>query len=102
MEPQRPCIATVSAELPGQPVLTADGEEVGVVADVVKVAETDCGGVSHALVVKVEQEVPDLATNEVLIPDDDVLALTDHEVVLGTTMTWLPHHTIAEPPAADG
>jgi hypothetical protein len=89
----RPSITAVAHDLPGHSVVLADGEELGVVADVIETAVSD-GAPAHALVVEVDAGTTDEPADPLLIAADGVLTVTDDAVVLGTTAAWLGQHTV--------
>jgi hypothetical protein len=95
--PQRPSIAAVAHDLPGQHVVFADGDELGVITDVVQTSAADDAVPAHALVVEVDELATDTPADLLLISTEGILTVTDDAVVLGTTALWLDQHTVAEP-----
>ena len=97
--PQPLNIAAVAHELSGQSVVLADGDDLGVITDVVQTSVAANGVPAHALVVEVDDAMPDTPTDPVLISAASVLTVTNDAVVLGTTARWLDQHMVAEPRA---
>jgi hypothetical protein len=95
--PQPLNIAAVAPDLPGQHVVLADGDELGVITDVVQTSVAANGVPAHAIVVEVDDAMPDTLADPLLISAASVLTVTNDAVVLGTTARWLDQHTVAEP-----
>jgi len=96
MHVYHPRIGAVASDLPGQPVVFADGEALGVVTEVVATPASASHPASHALVVQAEHVSGEAQREPLLIPDATVLMVTDDAVVLGTTARWLDQHIVAE------
>src|SRR5215204_5770601 len=94
MHSERPSIAAVAHDLPGQNVVLADGDELGVITDVVETSAATSGVSAHALVVDVNDTTTDTPVSPLLISGDGVVAVTDDAVVLGTTARWLDQHVV--------
>ena len=97
MHSPRPNIAAVAHYLPGHNVVLADGDDLGVITDVVETLDASDGVPAHALVIDVHETTMDTPTDPLFISSESVLAVTGDAVVLGTTARWLDQHTVAEP-----
>ena len=97
MHSQRPNIAAVAHDLPGQSVVLADGDDLGVIVDVVETQGAADGLTAHALVIDLHETTTDTPADQLFISGASVLAVTDDAVVLGTTARWLDQHMVAEP-----
>jgi hypothetical protein len=91
-----PSIAPLADRLPGHTVILADGDEIGVVAEVVETPATVSNAPSHALVVQVDQPEDDTPSDPLVVSAESVLAVTDDAVVLGTTAPWLSQHELTD------
>ena len=72
-------------DLPGRTVVTADGDELGVVAAVRQTTNTAPDG---QLVVTVRESV-EPAVTELVVAEQRIHTVTEHDVVLGTTTAFL-------------
>lgn len=95
--PERPNIAAVADDLLGQNVVLADGDQLGVITDVVQTSAAPDSVPAHALVIDVDDATTDTPAEPIVISDESILAVTDDAVVLGTTARWLDQHMVAEP-----
>ena len=91
-----PNIARMTDQLPGHTVVLADGDEIGVVTDIVETPATTGHSTSHALVVQVAEPADEAPPEPLIVSGEAVLAVTDDAVVLGTTATWLGQHTVTD------
>jgi len=91
-----PNIARMTEQLSGHTVVLADGDVIGVVADVVETPDTTTHSASHALVVEVAEPAADAPPESLVVSGEAVLTVTDDAVVLGTTATWLGQHTVTD------
>ncbi len=99
MQYQQPCITAVADQLPGQRVVLADGEDLGVVQSVIDTIRPDDGEEDHILAVQVNSEETGVPLGAVFVPERVVSFVTDEAVVLGTTAPWVAHHCLVEPPS---
>ena len=97
MHAKRPSIAAVAHDLPGHNVVLADGDDLGVITDVVETPDASGGVSSHALVIDMHTSTTDTPVDPLFLSGESVLAVTDDTVVLGTTARWLDQHTVGEP-----
>jgi hypothetical protein len=93
---QRSNIAAVAHDLPGQNVVLADGDELGVIMDVVETSAATIGVSAPAIVVDISDATTETPTESLVISGKTVVAVTDDAVVLGTTACWLDQHVVAE------
>jgi hypothetical protein len=91
-----PNIARMTEQLSGHTVVLADGDELGVVADIIETPATTAHSTSHALVVQVAEPAADAPPEPLVVSGEAVLTVTDDAVVLGTTATWLGQHTVTD------
>src|SRR5688572_26375066 len=82
MHAQRPSIAAVAHDLPGQSVVLADGDDLGVITDVVETPDASGGVPAHALVIDIDHETTNTPSDPLVISGESVLAVTDDAVVL--------------------
>lgn len=99
MHYQAPSITAVADQLPGQRVVLADGEDLGIVQEVIDAAQSYDGSDDHVLAVRVDREDVDLPTGAVFVPERVVSFVTDEAIVLGTTAPWVAHYCRVEPPS---
>lgn len=86
-------LAKVADALLGRPVFLADGENFGVVDQVVRVGDEDT---SRDCLVVIPTDARPEDTEALIIPEDAVSAVNeDYEVILRTTRPWVGHYCLA-------
>lgn len=99
MQYQQPSITAVADHLPGQRVVLADGEDLGVIQRVIDSIRPEDGSEDHILAVQVDSPAIDVPAGAVFVPERAISFVTDDEVVLGTTAPWVTHYCLEEPPS---
>ncbi len=82
----------------GQHVFLADGEDIGVIDEIVAPPSRDTDAI---LVVRVDSRLFPADADHLFIPQQAVHSVTETDVIIGTTAPWVAAHHWTAPPAVD-